>query len=195
MDSDECARFDNALTQWIETGWEESDRVVPAELKQHADHCERCRRALNLALRLAGIPHRAPAGLADGVISRIAEEQRPRAHRRVPALAAAALLMVALGIGIFLGTARGQTVTVELTLHAPQASSVAVVGGWNNWDPSRDPMHDPDGDGLWQIELELRSGSEYLYQFVIDNETRAADPLALINIEDGYGSVNSVMNL
>ena len=195
MNAESCARFDNVLSQWLEDSWEAPDRRVPSELTQHADHCESCGRRLRVALRLLGTTHETPAGLADSVMAGIGDEERPRSFRRVPLLAAAAFLLVALGFGLFLGTTRGNSVTVELTLHAPQASRVAVVGGWNDWDATRDPMSDPDGDGLWQIKLTLKAGTEHLYQFVIDEEMRIADPLALINLDDGFGSVNSVMNL
>lgn len=63
---------------------------------------------------------------------------------------------------------------------APSAKMVTLAGNFNNWagtqgggryDPTIDPMEDPDGDGVWTIVKPLPPG-RYQYKFVIDNETR-----------------------
>jgi 1,4-alpha-glucan branching enzyme len=64
--------------------------------------------------------------------------------------------------------------------HAPSARQVTLAGNFNNWggtqgggryDPSIDPMHDPDGDGTWTIVVPLPPG-RYQYKFVIDGGVR-----------------------
>lgn len=109
-------------------------------------------------------------------------------------MAAAMLAFAAVGLGLFVGSSR-RTVTVALTLNAPGAHSVAVVGDWNGWDPQAQLLTDVDADGVWEIELRLRRRDEYLYQFVIDESQWTPDPLAVISVEDGYGGVNSVLHL
>jgi 1,4-alpha-glucan branching enzyme len=63
---------------------------------------------------------------------------------------------------------------------APSARYVNLAGNFNDWggtlttgrfDPSIDPMEDPDGDGVWTIIKPLRPG-RYQYKFVIDNGVR-----------------------
>jgi hypothetical protein len=195
MNAEKCDLFDSSLSRWLDDSWDSSRPVVPAELSEHADACPRCHRKLVLALRLLGADHEPPEHLADDVMERIERADAPRKRLWVVQLAAAAMLVIALGTGLVIGASGNRTVTVELTLHAPQAGAVAVVGDWNGWDPMRDPLMDPDGDGVWQIELRLKSGTEHMYQFVIDQNTRTPDPLALVNVNDGYGGVNSVLNL
>jgi 1,4-alpha-glucan branching enzyme len=63
---------------------------------------------------------------------------------------------------------------------APSARYVNLAGNFNDWggtlttgrfDPSIDPMSDPDGDGIWTIVKPLRPG-RYQYKFVIDHGVR-----------------------
>jgi 1,4-alpha-glucan branching enzyme len=64
--------------------------------------------------------------------------------------------------------------------YAPSARQVTLAGSFNNWggtqgggryDPSIDPMEDPDGDGVWTIVTPLPAG-RYQYKFVIDGGVR-----------------------
>ena len=64
--------------------------------------------------------------------------------------------------------------------HAPSARQVTLAGNFNNWggtqgggryDPSIDPMDDPDGDGTWTIVVPLPPG-RYQYKYVIDGGVR-----------------------
>ncbi len=64
--------------------------------------------------------------------------------------------------------------------HAPAARQATLAGNFNNWggtqgggryDPSIDPMSDPDGDGTWTIVKPLPPG-RYQYKFVIDGGVR-----------------------
>jgi 1,4-alpha-glucan branching enzyme len=84
---------------------------------------------------------------------------------------------------------------VRLVLAAPGAESVSVVGDWNGWDPERDRLRDPDGDGVWEIRLRLQSGQEARYQFLVDGERWLADPLAPLRVEDGFGGTSSVLQI
>jgi 1,4-alpha-glucan branching enzyme len=66
--------------------------------------------------------------------------------------------------------------TVIFALWAPWKQSVALVGDFNGWDTTADPMA-VDESGLWWIEKQLGPGT-YAYQFVIDGETFIGDPYA-----------------
>lgn len=89
----------------------------------------------------------------------------------------------------------GEPIVVELRLQAPWADTVVVVGDWNEWDPDAHPLHDADGDGVWEVEIEVRPDNEYRYQFVIDGRTWIPDPSSPITVDDGFGGENSVLNI
>lgn len=84
---------------------------------------------------------------------------------------------------------------------APSARQVTLAGDFNNWggtqtgryDPSIDPMRDPDGDGIWAAVVPLPPG-RYQYKFVIDGGVRwEQDPGSFDSIDDGYGGQNSLI--
>jgi hypothetical protein len=56
-------------------------------------------------------------------------------------------------------------------------------------------MTDVDGDGIWQIEIEVQPDKEYQYQFLINGERWIPDPEAPMNVDDGFGGENSVLNI
>jgi 1,4-alpha-glucan branching enzyme len=84
---------------------------------------------------------------------------------------------------------------------APAARMVTLAGNFNNWggtegggryDPTIDPMEDPDGDGVWTIVKPLAPG-RYQYKFVIDNGVRwELDPSNPNTGEEG-GFTNSLI--
>jgi 1,4-alpha-glucan branching enzyme len=84
---------------------------------------------------------------------------------------------------------------------APAARMVTLAGNFNNWagtqgggryDPTIDPMSDPDGDGIWTIVKPLPPG-RYQYKFVIDNGTVwELDPSNPLTAEEG-GFTNSLV--
>jgi len=88
-----------------------------------------------------------------------------------------------------------EVITVHLTLEAPEAESVAVVGDWNGWDPEKNRMSDPNKDGIWELRLKLEKGGEYQYQFLINGKNWIPDPDAPLKVEDGFGGTNSVLNI
>jgi len=139
--------------------------------------------------------HRAPAGLLEA-----SREPEPRSFgvRVGPAIALAA------AVGLVVGIAGGRaledtppppagTRPVTLVYHDPGAERVDVAGSFNDWDATRTPLH-PVGDGAFRTVLWLPPG-QYEYQFVVDGGTWRPDPLAVRQREDGFGAVNSVVDL
>jgi len=60
------------------------------------------------------------------------------------------------------------TVTFRLPKEAaPDATSVAVAGSFNEWSLDRHPMKRLD-NGDFSLEIELEAGKEYEFRFVID---------------------------
>jgi len=67
--------------------------------------------------------------------------------------------------------------SVTLVLYAPNKTSVAVVGDFNNWTQTlqHQMKRTPDGLRYWVTINGLTPGNEYAYQYVIDNNLRVAD--------------------
>src|SRR6185369_15545329 len=67
---------------------------------------------------------------------------------------------------------------VRLVFLAPKASSVAIAGSFNRWDPQKNPLSGPNRKGVWAVTLELPEG-RYEYLFVVDGNKWLPDPGAL----------------
>lgn len=98
------------------------------------------------------------------------------------------LLFICPGPVSFGETAEGTTI---FSLAAPRASSVALAGSFNQWDPSRHPLSGPDRNGTWTVTVPLAPG-RYEYLFVINGSQWVADPAALTT-DDGMGGRNSLI--
>ena len=65
-----------------------------------------------------------------------------------------------------------------LVLHAPGKNLVTVIGDFNNW--TQDTVYimrkTPDGNKFWLRLKGLQSGTEYAYQYVVDDTIKIADP-------------------
>ena len=84
------------------------------------------------------------------------------------------------------------TEVVQFVLVAPQASTVAVVGDFNDWDPTRTLLRSETGGRVWSVNVPLRSG-QHQYAFVIDGKDWRPDPAAPRAVTDDFGSPNSVI--
>jgi len=139
----------------------------------------------------------------------------PRAFRLSPiftTLAAAGLV----GIGVLVGglsnwgvrkdgqplvdaatqppVARTTDTVVKFVFAGPQASTVALVGDFNDWDVSKTPMMRDPRSGSWTVALPLNAG-RHVYAFVVDGTTWANDPSAPLAPDDGFGHASSVKNV
>ena len=76
-------------------------------------------------------------------------------------------------------------------LVAPAATRVALVGEFNDWDPSATPMSRAGG-GAWHVALPLTQG-RHVYAFVVDGSSWVADPQAPLAPERWFGAQNSVV--
>lgn len=81
----------------------------------------------------------------------------------------------------------------QLTILIPTAKTVAVVGDFNDWDPSKGAMQRLTPDGLWSVTVPLRVG-RHEYQFVVDDTLRVPDPTMPRTTSD-FGSANSVITV
>jgi 1,4-alpha-glucan branching enzyme len=105
--------------------------------------------------------------------------------------------MAVIVIGFFVGARYGMLVggegrVIEIAFFAPSASSVAVVGDFNEWDPLADRMERRGDEGVWRVKMKLRPGA-YEYGFLIDGRDWKKDPGAEESLADGYGGENSIL--
>ena len=72
--------------------------------------------------------------------------------------------------------------SVTLVLYAPNKTSVSVIGDFpnSNWLPQTQYLMNktPDGNYYWLTINGLTSGTEYAYQYLVDNTIYIADPYA-----------------
>lgn len=90
------------------------------------------------------------------------------------------------------GTVPARARLVTFTLDMPSAHGVALIGSFNQWNPSGYQMQREGGNGIWHLTVPLAPG-QHTYSFLIDDQRIEADPNALLQMEDGFGSRNSTI--
>jgi hypothetical protein len=108
------------------------------------------------------------------------------------AVAAVVALVTLLPAGDEAPTVGEQEGIAQFVAPFPGASSVHVVGSFNDWRTGTIPLHDPDRDGVWRVAVVLPAG-DYEYMFVVDGERWVPDHLADRTVEDDFGRENSVV--
>lgn len=154
---------------------------------------------------------RAPSGVREHVERLL----RPRTIRVSPLLALAAGMLFAVSVaGSILyvlpgraprgeGTSTARSVVaraaagspiVQFGFVAPHASSVALVGDFNNWDPKATPLHAASTGGVWSVEVPILPG-RHLYAFVVDGTVWRPDPAAPQATGEDFGEPNSALTV
>ncbi|MGH7672440.1 MAG: isoamylase early set domain-containing protein [Gemmatimonadales bacterium] len=115
------------------------------------------------------------------------------------ALTAAAVLA---GLALWLGgrvasrassASRPDTAVVEFVFIAQGATSVALVGDFNDWEPTSTPMRPAKQGGLWSVALPLPPG-RHRYAFLINGWLWLSDPTAP-RAQDDFGTPSSVVTV
>ena len=144
-----------------------------------------------------------------GIRERIARLTRPRTFRVSPLIALAATLVFAIAIGVGVLALRPSRVRapssdvvrtgagsplVQFGFVAPNASSVALVGDFNDWDPKATPLRAASTGGVWSVEVPIQPG-RHLYAFVVDGTVWRPDPAAPQATGEDYGEPNSALTV
>ncbi len=84
--------------------------------------------------------------------------------------------------------------SATLVLYAPNKTSVLLIGDFNNWTAtcSNQMNKTPDGNYWWITLTSLVPGTEYGYQYLVDNTIRIADPYAQKILESDDQYINNV---
>jgi hypothetical protein len=81
---------------------------------------------------------------------------------------------------------------VKFVLKSPEASRVAVIGDFNNWDPGASVLRQEGTSGLWTVIVPLPAG-RHEYAFIVDGEYWLPDPNAPRTPKDDFDRMNSIM--
>ncbi|HJQ10573.1 MAG TPA: glycogen-binding domain-containing protein [Gemmatimonadaceae bacterium] len=124
------------------------------------------------------------------------------------AIAASALIVVALS-GVAIGSrvganrapqlvaassAAGDTVQmVRFVFVDAKASSVQLVGDFNEWTKGSTQLKPSGAPGVWAVSVALTPG-RHEYAFIVDGKRWVADPLALKSSDD-FGTESSVIRV
>ena len=84
--------------------------------------------------------------------------------------------------------------TIQFVLVAPAASSVALLGDFNDWNEDATPMKAADGSGVWSVTIPLTPG-RYRYAFLVNGDEWMRDPTAPRSLDDDFGRPNSVLTI
>ncbi len=71
-------------------------------------------------------------------------------------------------------------------------SSILLLGDFNNWQMGESPFK-KSKTGVWSVSLDLESGREYQFRYLVDGTRWENDPEADGFIASGLGSENSVL--
>lgn len=124
----------------------------------------------------------------------------------VGAMAAAAMIAIA---GVIVGrmmprspdavhvvaSAAATTDTVRIVrfvLLAPSASSVSLVGDFNDWQKGATPLRPAGAAGVWAVSLPLPRGL-HQYAFIVDGTQWTPDPATSTTVTDDFGTTTSVI--
>jgi hypothetical protein len=158
---------------------------------------------------------RASADLREAVMRRI-EERRPSALARLtewmfrprlvpvsPALGALAVAALAAIVFVRPAPTAAPTstpvadaparVVTRFVLVAPGASSVHLTGDFASWRPDGVALEElRNGTGIWTGDVPLSPGV-HQYTFVVNGTQWVPDPSAVLQVDDGFGQVNSIV--
>ncbi len=83
---------------------------------------------------------------------------------------------------------------VQFRFRSPFATEVAVVGSFNSWRSDLLKLEGPDEQGYWHAAVALPPG-EHRYKFLIDGNSYSPDPENPIQENDGFGGLNSIIEI
>lgn len=89
------------------------------------------------------------------------------------------------------GTSRKMLVTFELP-SSIWAEKVHLVGDFNAWSQTSHRMRQ-ERDGAWRITLELDTGKEFRFRYLIDGSDWQNDSSADKHTRNPYGGVDSIV--
>lgn len=178
------------------------------KLKTHLGTCSACResvaelQALEYLLgELGDIEKEPPPFLTGRIASNLPSRIVPGwlSWRALHPYVAALSLILALAIGFFSrdillkpDPSQLSVQTVRIIFYSPEASSVALVGDFNEWGQREVTLAHSKDQGVWEFSLALKPGV-YHYNLLVDGQRWASNPKSSSLVPDGYGGYDSVL--
>ena len=176
------------------------------ELEAHLNICVECKRYYSQILKIhemlsddSGLEPR--EGFTERVIANLPKKRSLWVRFPKPALVGifSIIFIIFISFSSFnfiVNKPSGDDVKVQFILNLSQvhAKTVSIVGDFNNWEPNKNFLQDPNGDGIWVGEVNLKPG-KYQYVFVIDGKKWMPDPRAAKLTKDGFGGINSIIDV
>lgn len=200
-----CVKYEKLVEPYLSGDLAPVDRK---HLESHLEHCDSCRELVAGVQTLDAMLDRAsewktdpPSYLAQRVMANL--PHRPAfffwSWRFLHPYVAAISLVLAVGLGFLardMFTSRQHVVSpsqqVRIIFFSPEASSVALVGDFNEWG-QRDVTFAQNTDrGIWEFSVALDPGV-YHYNLLVDGERWLANPKSSTLVPDGFGGYNSVL--
>jgi 1,4-alpha-glucan branching enzyme len=66
--------------------------------------------------------------------------------------------------------------SASFVIYAPYKKNIYLIGDFNQWVPDNNYLMKKDGDRFWLTLNGLTPGKEYIFQYLIDDTLRVADP-------------------
>lgn len=86
-------------------------------------------------------------------------------------------------------------VSVPFMLREPGAESISLIGEFNGWDATKNPLVKvSEKDDVWAASVLLPPG-RFEYQFVVNGQRRVIDPAAPQSARSDFGDANSVVTV
>lgn len=178
-------------------------------LRSHLASCDDCSDLMAAYQQLESVLDRAsdwqvepPPFLLPRIMANLPAKVSPRyfSWRVLHPIIAAASVILAAGLGFVLNDMMRDQVTppavasqqVRVIFYSPEASSVALVGDFNEWGQQEVSLAQASGQGIWEFTMNLEPGV-YHYNLLVDGERWAANPKSSTLVPDGFGGYNSVL--
>jgi serine protease AprX len=78
--------------------------------------------------------------------------------------------------------------------HDDRATTVSIAGDFNGWEGGQYFLS-RTAQGIWRIEIDAPPAGLYRYKFVVDSNRWVEDPVNGLQEPDGFGGLNSLLNL
>jgi hypothetical protein len=83
------------------------------------------------------------------------------------------------------------TLLVDMREQEVSPAGVHVAGSFQGWYPDSTELLDPDGDGVYEVTLEMEEFSVHLYKFINGDTWDGAETVpAECGVDDGFGGFN-----
>lgn len=86
----------------------------------------------------------------------------------------------------------GPDTEVEFELEDSEATKVSLVGSFNDWNKSANPMKKENG--VWKCTVSMKPG-KFEYQFVVNETDWVVDPKSDNSVKNKYEGMNSIIEV